>query len=77
MRTQAHRFLHKDFVLSCAPTPIEGGRFQAHVAITYLGGERTRSQRFIDLAEFDTEAEAVEHARQAGIEWVDRHLGRK
>ncbi len=70
-----HRHLHKDFVLSCNPKKTVDGRFQASLAITYLGGERTRSQRFIDMADvFDTEEEAAEHARTVGVEWIERQI---
>jgi len=70
----AHRHLYKDFLLSCAPLLREDGHYQARVAITYLGGQRTRSQRFLDLDSFPTIEEAVAAAQAAGIEWVDREL---
>ena len=47
------------------------GRFQARVVITSLAGDRTRSQRFLDLKVFDSEDAAVEHARESGMEWID------
>jgi hypothetical protein len=76
MLRNGHRHLHKDFVLSCNPKKTVDGRFQASLAITYLGGERTRSQRFIDMTDvFDTEEEAAAHARTVGIEWIERQLG--
>lgn len=75
MDPHQHRFLHKDFVLSCAPLPLDDGRYQARVAITYLGGQRTRSQRFLDLDTFATKDEAVAAAHAAGIAWIDLHLG--
>ena len=54
------------------PRGHRAGRFLARVAVTYVGNERTRSQRFLDLKdEFSTEAEAVECARLAGISWVE------
>jgi hypothetical protein len=51
----------------------DDGRFQARVVITSLGGKNTRSQRFLDLQVFDTEAAAIEHARRAGMDWIDIH----
>jgi hypothetical protein len=75
MHALPNRHFHRDFMLSCSPTPTPDGRFQARVAITYLGGERTRSQRFLDLDVFDTAEAAIEHARRAGIEWVDLNYG--
>jgi hypothetical protein len=67
-----HRCLYKNHLLSFAPVPLDSGRAQARVAITALGGQATCAQRFIDLEAFDTEAEAADQARAAGIAWVDR-----
>jgi hypothetical protein len=75
MKLTAHRYLYKDFVLSCAPLETDDGRFQSRVAITYIGGVHTRSQRFLDLQFFDNEDDAAEHGRLAGIEWVDANVG--
>lgn len=47
----------------------DNGRYQACVAVTALAGEKTRSQRFLDLEEFATEAD--EHALAGGQAWVD------
>lgn len=66
------RHVFEDYLLSCTALPIAGG-YQSRVAITALGGQRTRAQRFLDLESFDTEAEALQHARQAGMEWVRLH----
>jgi hypothetical protein len=70
-----HCHMHKGFSLICTPKRTAQGRFMATVAVTYLGSERTRSQRFLDLTEeYETEEEAVERGRKAGVEWVDKHL---
>ena len=37
----------------------------------YSGGGYTIAQRFLDLAEFGSEAEAVANARAEGMRWVD------
>jgi hypothetical protein len=68
--------LNKDYLLSCSPLLREDGLYQARVAITYLGGERTRSQRFLDLDSFPTKEQAVAAAQAAGIEWVNREASR-
>ena len=39
-----------------------------------MGGLKTQTQRFLDLSSFDSHDEAVEHARLAGIGWVDKHV---
>jgi hypothetical protein len=66
-----HSCVYKDHLLSFAPRRTETGRFLARVVIMAMGGERTRSQRFIDLKEFDTEDEAVAYGRHEGMVRVD------
>lgn len=62
--------LYRDHLLSHMPTRTEDG-YQARVAISYLGGDKTHAQRFLDLEVFATEEQAIDHARQAGMKWVD------
>lgn len=65
------RIFYRDHMLGCQPMRLDDGRFQARVVIIALGGTKTRSQRFLDLESFDSEAAAVERAHQAGMDWVD------
>ncbi len=65
------RTFYRDYLLGCQPMQLENGRFQARVVITSLGGTKTRSQRFLDLESFDSEAAAIERAHQAGMHWID------
>ncbi|CAN5773020.1 hypothetical protein BH11PSE8_BH11PSE8_46060 [soil metagenome] len=65
------RSIYRDHLLSCRPMLLEGGEFQARVAITYLGGEKTRSQHFLDLEAFPSETAANDRAVQAAQAWVD------
>ena len=67
-----YRCVYKNHLLSFAPVPLDSGRLQARVAITALGGQVTCAQRFIDLEAFDSEAQAADEARAAGMAWVDR-----
>ena len=70
-----HCYMHKGFSLICTLKQTREGRFLATVAVTYLGRERTHSQRFLDLSEdFATEEEAAAGGCKAGVDWVDRHL---
>jgi hypothetical protein len=70
-----HCHMHKGFSLICTPKRTHEGLYVATVAVTYVGGERTRSQRFLDLTEeFATEEEAAEGGRKAGVEWIDKNL---
>jgi hypothetical protein len=67
------RHVFEDHLLSCSALPTNDGRFQSRVAITALGGQRTRAQRFLDLDVFDSAEEALAHAKQAGMDWVRLH----
>ena len=74
MDTSNYRLMYRDYMLHCGPQPQGDGRFQARVAISAMGGMKTRAQRFLDLAVFDSHDAAVECARVAGVEWVDNSL---
>ena len=65
------RSFYRDYMLSCQPTRLDDGRYQARVVITSLGGDKTRSQRFLDLEAFESEEAAIVRSRQAGMEWID------
>ena len=73
MSTQFNRYrcLYLGHLLHYAPVPLPGGCFRARVVITALEGGYTIAQRFLDLAEFGSEAEAVANARAEGMRWVD------
>ena len=66
-----HRLLYNGHLLSCVPARLPDGRFRARVTITAMSSDVTIAQRFIDLAEHDSEEAAAEQARLAGIAWVD------
>lgn len=67
----AQRCLYKGYYLTSGSIRTDSGRYQARVAITALAGEKTRSQRFLDLDEYPTEAEANERAIAGGKDWID------
>ncbi len=67
------RCLYKGYHLTSNATRIDDGRYQARVAITALAGDKTRSQRFLDLDDFATEFEADERGIAAGKDWIDIH----
>lgn len=70
--SRKHNFKHGQFVLHCAPMPMADGRFGSQVVISSgHDGPELVERLFSSLAYFDTEAEAVEHAKQWGIRWVD------
>lgn len=72
MEKTDYRSFYRDHLLTCRPQLQDDGRFQARVAVSSLGGYKTQAQRFLDLALFDSHDEAVEHARLAGMDWVDQ-----
>jgi hypothetical protein len=63
--------IYREHVLSCRPMLLDDGNFQARVAIICVRGNKTMSQRFLDLEVFAVEKDAVERARSAGMDWVD------
>jgi hypothetical protein len=70
------RGVYKGYTFAGMSTQTEGGRFRARVAIMSLDGSRTRSQRFLDLETFRTEAEANKRAMAAAVEWIDAESGK-
>jgi hypothetical protein len=68
--------LYRGYYISSLTTLNDEGRFEARVAIMALDGERTRSQRFLDLEHFATEEEADERALAAAKEFIDAQLDR-
>ncbi|MEO7853231.1 MAG: hypothetical protein ABIR94_13385 [Rubrivivax sp.] len=65
------RTFYRGYVLSSNPMALGDGRFQARVAITALGGDKTCAQRFLDLDAFATHDEALQQAIRSGMEWID------
>ena len=63
---QSQRCIYRGYCLAPVTIEVDGGRFQARVAVIALDGTRTRSQRFVDLEEFAGKAEADAHAIEAG-----------
>jgi hypothetical protein len=65
------RCLYREFYLSCTSELTPDGKYRAHVAITMLCADRTRSQRFIDSVGFASDAEAHEQGMALAKAWVD------
>lgn len=65
------RCLYREFYLSCTSELGSDGKYRAHVAITMLRADRTRSQRFIDSMGYCSEAEAHEQGMAMARAWVD------
>ena len=67
--------IYKGYTFADVSTPTENGRYRARVAILALDGERTRSQRFIDLEVFKTRQEAGERVVTVARAWIDENAG--
>jgi hypothetical protein len=65
------RCIYREFYLSCTSELAPDGKYRAHVAITMLRADRTRSQRFVDSAGFSSEAQAHEQGMAMARAWVD------
>jgi len=76
MSTEFNRYrcLYLGHLLHYAPVPLPDGRFRARVVITALEGDYTIAQRFLDLTEHGSEAEAVSQAKAEGRNWVDAQV---
>ena len=66
--------VYKDFTVCDLTTQMEDGRYMARAAVVVLGGNRTRSQRFLDFETFDTEAEATARAQAGARAWIDAEM---
>ena len=69
-----YRVFYRYYMLTCRPQPLDDGRFQARVAISAIGGMKTRAQRFVDLGIFILHDDAVQRAESAGKEWVNNAI---
>lgn len=65
------RCIYKGYTVADVTTAMDDGRFQARAAIMSLNGERTRSQRFLDLETFRTSEEAHARTMQVAKAWID------
>ncbi|MGA2548894.1 MAG: hypothetical protein ABSF50_01990 [Burkholderiaceae bacterium] len=61
-------FAYKDYVLHCEPRAMTEGGFVAQVYIQYE--EATMGHRSPSLGQFNTEHEAILHAKQWAEAWV-------
>ena len=69
--TTKHGFKYGRYLLRCDPMPMADGRFGAQVVVTSEEGNDHVERPFPSLGEFNTEADAVAHARAWGVRWVD------
>ena len=67
------RSVYKGFQVTVLVTQTPSDRFDAQIAIVAIEGARMRWQRFLDLSDLDSEAEAGRLAMAAAKDWIDDH----
>jgi len=66
-------FSYRDYLLSCDAARIAPGQFQAHVVIARRRDLCIVASRFFSSAQaFETDAAAVEYARNWAVDWIDQ-----
>jgi hypothetical protein len=68
---------YKGYLIASLTTCNELGRYESRVAIIGVAGDRARSQRFLDLEEYPSEAQADDRALEAAKDWIDAHPARE
>lgn len=64
-------FRYRNYDVNCTPRQEESGKFGAQVVVTRVGCHPEKA--FMQLPVFDTDAEAVAHAKQFVETWLDRN----
>ena len=67
------RWVYKGFQVTVLVTQTPSDRFDAQIAIVAIEGARMRWQRFLDLSDLESEAEAGRLAMAAAKDWIDDH----
>ena len=70
------RQIYRGFVFTDVSTRTDSGHYRGCVAITSLDDTRTKSQRFIDLEVFATQAAAIERIAAVAQAWIDNETGK-
>ena len=68
---------YKGYHMACISSATDNGGFRARVAVMALDGQRTRSQRFLDMEVFPDRPQADARALAGGMEWIDAQLIRE
>lgn len=66
-------FEYKSYRVHCAARATSHGRFTADLMVTRVTPDRLLERHFPRAALGASKAEALEHARQLGMAWIDAH----
>jgi hypothetical protein len=65
-------FTHRGYLLNCAPARAGDGTYQPYVVISRSSdGELVANRFFPAELRFDEEADAIAHARDWAVRWID------
>lgn len=64
-------FEYRNYRVHCATRATSEGRFAADLMITRVTPDRLLERHFSQVASCSSQREAFEHAREAGIAWID------
>ena len=67
-------FEYRSCRVHCSVKLTSNRRYAASVVITRVTPDRLMERHFPPMASFATKREALENARQAGIEWIDAQV---
>jgi hypothetical protein len=68
---------YKGYLITSLTTMNEFGRYEARVCVIAVSNNRMRSQRFLDLEDYSSEAKADDRALEAAKDWIDAHPQRE
>ena len=69
-----HTFNYRGLVLKCEPAKMQDGRYAAQLRIEFETGGLLHESLCPVLPFFNTEMEAVVHAKELGVQWADFQL---
>ena len=65
-------FFHRGYLLNCAPARTADGSYQPYVVISRSSdGELVANRFFPAELRFPSEADAIAHARDWAVRWID------
>ncbi|GAB7534213.1 hypothetical protein AB4851_04915 [Burkholderia sp. 22PA0099] len=72
MHSTTTAFTHRGYLLNCAPARISDGLFQPYVVISRSSdGELVANRFFPSDLHFGDESDAIAHARDWAVRWID------
>ena len=64
-------FTHRGYLLNCAPARASDGSFKPYVVISRSSDGELVANRFFPIGQFNDEGDAIAHARDWAVRWID------